>query len=532
LFKKTIKICEMKRIKYMSDDRMTVDEDDAQLRVLGYTPKFDRRMSALENFSLGFTYLSPVVGVYAVFALGLTAGGPMMIWSYILAGIGQLFVALIFGEIVSQFPIAGGIYPWSRRLVGRRWSWIAGWLYAWGLFATVAAISTGAGPFLSSLLGLPVTTTITTITAVVFVVVALAANLKGTKFLAQVSKAGFYCELIGAIGIGAYLLLFHRIQPISVIFSTFGIKQGGSYVPAFLAASLAGLYAIYGFEACGDVAEETPNPGRRIPLTMRWAIIVGVFACVVICLGLTLAVPDLPDVLSGKDVDPMGTILKTAFGDTGSKIITLLVLISFLSAMISPMAAAGRLMFSYARDEMIVGSKKLGKISPHTHVPVIALTIASLIAIIIVSIGFVTANALMVIVSFATAGIYTAYLMVVGGALFARSRGWKPTGRFNLGAAGGVVNLVALIWVVACIVNLAWPRSPTSPWFINYAVVLAFAGVVISGLVYMIAGKPYTRSLTPDGDAWKVPGTGLINQNAVLQSADSKRELGSTFTKT
>src|ERR1700722_17280628 len=104
-------------------------EDAAQLQALGYTSKFDRSMSQLENFSLGFTYLSPVVGVYSLFGIALAAGGPPMFWWYLLVGIGQMFVCLVFGEVVSQFPISGGLYPWARRLVGKRWAWMAGWVY-------------------------------------------------------------------------------------------------------------------------------------------------------------------------------------------------------------------------------------------------------------------------------------------------------------------------------------------------------------------------------------------------------------------
>ena len=96
------------------------DADSAQLAALGYTAKFDRSMSVWENFALGFTYLSPVVGVYSVFDLGLATGGPPMWWSYFLAAAGQFLVCLIFGEVVSQFPISGGLYPWARRLVGEK----------------------------------------------------------------------------------------------------------------------------------------------------------------------------------------------------------------------------------------------------------------------------------------------------------------------------------------------------------------------------------------------------------------------------
>ncbi|MHB8478294.1 MAG: amino acid permease, partial [Steroidobacteraceae bacterium] len=101
-----------------------VDADADQLRALGYVSHFDRSMSKWENFSLGFTYLSPVVGVYTLFATSFAAGGPPMWWTYILVGLGQLMVCLVFGEIVSQFPISGGLYPWARRLVGKRWAWM------------------------------------------------------------------------------------------------------------------------------------------------------------------------------------------------------------------------------------------------------------------------------------------------------------------------------------------------------------------------------------------------------------------------
>ena len=45
------------------------DSDAEQLRQLGYTSNFNRSMSLWENFALGFTYLSPVVGVYTLFGL-------------------------------------------------------------------------------------------------------------------------------------------------------------------------------------------------------------------------------------------------------------------------------------------------------------------------------------------------------------------------------------------------------------------------------------------------------------------------------
>ncbi len=52
--------------------------DEEQLAALGYSGEFHRSMGLWANTALGFTYLSPLVGVYSLFALTLTVGGPPM----------------------------------------------------------------------------------------------------------------------------------------------------------------------------------------------------------------------------------------------------------------------------------------------------------------------------------------------------------------------------------------------------------------------------------------------------------------------
>lgn len=92
-----------------------LDEDSARLAELGYTSEFSREMSLRANFAPGFTYLSPVVGVYALFAFALAEAGPPVIWSLVIVGLGQLLVALVFGEIVSQYGVADGLnLAWPR----------------------------------------------------------------------------------------------------------------------------------------------------------------------------------------------------------------------------------------------------------------------------------------------------------------------------------------------------------------------------------------------------------------------------------
>jgi amino acid transporter len=489
----------------MTDNtKSTSDRDQEQLRSLGYVSHFDRSMSMWENFALGFTYLSPVVGVYTIFATVFAVGGPPMWWTYLLVGIGQMMVCLVFGEVVSQFPISGGLYPWARRLFGKRWAWMAGWIYGWALFVTLAAIATGAAPFLAQLVGMEATPAATTLIAIALIVVTTLLNLKGTRLLARVAMFGFICELVGAIVVGSYLLIFARHQPLSALLDTRVLHVEGSYWPAFLASALGAMFCYYGFEACGDVAEETPDASRTIPKSMRLTIYVGGAAALWVCLGLVLSVPDVDAVMSGKDKDPVVTVLKTAMGETGFRIVILIVSVSFVSALLSLQAAASRLLFAYARDEMIVGSERLRRLSPGRHIPAAALLIAGAIPALIALSALWLQDAIATIISFASVGIYMAFQMIVIAALVARSKGWRPGGPFTLGAWGWPVTVVALAYGISAIINMAWPRSPDTPWYSNYGVIVTSAGVLLLGAIYMLLAKPYDRGNAPAGDAHRL----------------------------
>jgi amino acid transporter len=485
----------------VSDTAAHHDEDAARLAALGYTSEFKRDMSLWANFSLGFTYLSPVVGIYSLFAISLAVGGPPMIWSLIIVGVGQFLVAQVFSEVVAQYPVAGGVYPWARRLWGKKWAWMTGWVYLVALLATIASVTFGAGPYVAAVVGIEPTIENAILCALALLVIATIINFGGTKVLSYAAIAGFTAEIVGALVVGVWLLLFHREQSFTVLFDTFGTEGDGSYLPAFAAAALIGIYQYYGFEACGDVAEEVPNPGVRIPKSMRRTIYIGGAAATFVCLSLILSVTDINAVISGEDADPVGTVLAEAFGETGSKIVLVVVLLSFISCAMSLQAAASRLAYSYGRDKMIIGSGLWSKFSQTRHVPPYALLLAAVVpALIVISAKFST-DALTKIISFAALGIYIAFAMVVLAALRARLKGWKPSGKFQLGRWGMPITIAALVYQVIAMLNMAWPRTPDASFVDNYIVALSAAVVIGFGLLYMAIAKPYDRGDAPHGDA-------------------------------
>jgi amino acid transporter len=450
-------------------------------------------MSVWSALALGFTYLSPLVAIYALFGLGLATAGPSAIWWIVIVGAGQMLVALVMGEVVSQFPIAGGIYPWMRRLAGKRSAWLTAWIYAWAMLVTITSVAEFGAPFLATVFGIgELTPEVNLALSIGLLLLALVLNMGGTKLLGRIARIGLAAELIGVVGMGLYLLIFHRHNEFSVFFSVF---QGGinDWGPIFLGAALVGLFMFYGFEACGDVAEEVTDAAREVPKAMYLTIIVGGVSAIASFSGYVLAAPDLEALAA--DPAPIPTVLTAAIGETGMRIFLIIAVMAFISCVLSLQAAASRLLHSFARDEMLPASKWLSKISDRNKVPANALLVASIIPMILAVVIYFDPTTLVPITDFAVAAIYIAFQAVVLSALIMRFRGWKPAGPWNLGSWGIVVNIAALAYGLWALWQLIVP-DVLAQWGVGV--------VLVVGLLYLFIARPGRKSNVPFGDAIEV----------------------------
>src|SRR5947199_3377934 len=129
----------------------SVTGDDARLADLGYRPQLSRVLGLFANFAVAFTYLSPMVGIYSLFVLGVGTGGPAYVWLTWIPVAGMLLVALVFGELASHYPVAGALYQYSKFSVGPGYGWFVGWFYGIALLITVAAVDTGVVTYVAAL---------------------------------------------------------------------------------------------------------------------------------------------------------------------------------------------------------------------------------------------------------------------------------------------------------------------------------------------------------------------------------------------
>src|ERR1700684_2379918 len=104
--------------------------EQAVVTDLSQTPVRDFTLRSA--FALAFSDVSPIVGIYSVFFIGLLAAGPAFFCGFPVVLIGQLAVTGVFGDLVSKWPFQGSVYAWARALFGARYGWFANLAYSWG----------------------------------------------------------------------------------------------------------------------------------------------------------------------------------------------------------------------------------------------------------------------------------------------------------------------------------------------------------------------------------------------------------------
>jgi amino acid transporter len=500
-------------------------DDDARLATLGYKPQLNRVLGFFSNFAVAFTYLSPMVGIYSLFLLGVGTGGPSYIWLTFIPLIGMLFVALVFGELASHYPIAGGMYQWSKFSVGPKFGWFVGWFYGIALLVTVASVDYGVVGYFTSLthnwFGWNLDPTAHgTILWIVLLLLAIQTtlNITGATVMGRVARLGVYVEILGTFGIFLILwihgfnhglgFLFHSEGAQHVATNGYGLNFHGHWLfGAAVIAVLAPVYIFYGFESAGDIAEETKDASRQIPRAMRHALIWGGVASLFLTAGLLLAMPENNPVAATVKGGGVPFILGQ-LSEGMQDFLLCLIIFAFFSCGTSIQGAGSRLAFSFGRDGALPASNWISRVHPRFKTPVNALVAGAFITVLFVllvfpspknnvDILFITypanVNGLVALVSFGVSGIYLSFLLAVIASIVAHARGWKAEGAFRLGRWTWPVLILAAGYLGLMLINVVAPTGLSSPravFNIDWITGSVMFVVAVVGVILFLIARP------------------------------------------
>ena len=460
-------------------------------------------------FALSFCDLSPIVGIYTVFAISLAAAGPAFLWAFPIVLAGQLFVCGVFGNLVSKWPLQGSVYAWSRELIGPRYGWFTGWAYMWGLTLTLAVLPITAAPYILAAAGVNAPSQITVeLVAIGVLLLGSAVNLFGRWVLKALIYIALAAELIASAGIGITLILFYRVNPWSIIFNTGGTGHGSSWLfGAFLLPVAYIAYTFIGFEASASIGEEVQESRKVLPKAVIGSLAVGGVLVIVASLGIVLAIPDMAAAVSGKDANPVATTLEHAYGSGAGRTLLIMLAIGFTSSMIAVQTAVTRAIWASARDRLLPGNRLLGRLSGRENLPRYAIGLTIVIAGALIFAG--ASKVFTLLVSFSAFGFILSYYMPIIALRYKQWRGESPTDNAWGGRSIRVVATVAAVWLTLEIINLVWPRQVFSEWYLNWGAIIMTA--VLGLLGALIVWRTFRRG---------APAGGTESRAAVVAEAD------------
>jgi urea carboxylase system permease len=476
-----------------------------ELAEFGYNQQLDRSIGKFASFAAGISYISILTGVFQLFFFGFALGGPAYWWTWPMVFAGQVMVALLFAELAANFPVAGSIYNWGKRIGTATTAWLGGWMMLTASVVTLAAVALAyqytlpqiwsAFQFVGDGTGKYDYSINAVLLGSVLILFTTIINAIGVKLMAQINSAGVFIELIAAVLL-IVLLAVNITRGPDVLFETQGTGEGRDwgYLGAFLTAALASAYVMYGFDTASSLGEETLDPRRTAPKAIMRAVVASFILGGLILLFAILAVSDInsPDIAAGG----LQFVVLDVLGSTMGKIFLICVAIAVTVCCLAVHTATIRMMFAMARDNNLPAGEKLAKVDPVRKTPVVPAILVGILALLILVVNIQQPQIFTVITSIGIIMIYVAYLLVTAPMLFSRLRGaWPPKdarekGYFTLGKLGLPINVIAVLWGAGMAINLAWPRkevyNATEPfhWYLQYGAVLFVGVVFFGGLAY------------------------------------------------
>ena len=465
-------------------------DDDRDLERAGYLPQFRRGLGSFAAFAAGFSYLSILTGIVQNFHLGYREVGPAFFWTWPAVFAGQFCLALCFAELASRHPLCGGVYAWAGRTGSPAVGWLIGWVYLASLVVTLAAVALAWQITLPALwpgfrmLGTPARNA--ALLGIVLISISTFFNVLGTRWLAVLMNVGVVVELVAAAALIA-LLTGHAVRGPAVVFEvrggrhTDGFGTGGP----FLAAAVMAAYVMYGFDTAGTLSEETIDPRRRAPRAILQALLAAALLGALLLVGALASAPDLADPLLADAAGGLPYLITRVLGEPVGKVFVGAAALAAFICTLAVHATTARILFAMARDRAIPFASLLGRVHPEHRTPHVAAVVVGVLACALLRFNMNFEHLMTALVCVSIVWSNLAYLLTTGSLLVGRLRGGVPARDSYLGRWGLPVNVIAVGWSVALILDIGWPRERLygSEWYERYGALLYTAALLAAGAV-------------------------------------------------
>ena len=489
----------------MATDTSTQGSQDAQLK---------RHVGVI---GLLFASVGSIIGSGWLFGAldASAAAGPAAIISWAIGGVMITLIALTYAELGTMFPLSGGVVRYPHLAFGTFASFTSGWI-TWIAVGTTAPIEVEATlqygtkyfPFTEAhIVGGEEVHTLTALgyaSAVVLMALFVIINYFGVRWFARVNNVLVWWKIaVILLVIVAFLLsAFHGEN-----FTSHGFAPAGGHGVLTAVATSGIVFSFLGFRQGIELAGETDNPKRNVPIAVVGSVLITGVIYVLLQFAFIGSLP--PGVL-----DKSGSWAKLSFENDFGPLAALatllgmgwLAIVLYADAIVSPFdtgliytTTTSRISYAMARNGN--APQRLAS-TTNRGVPLVSLVLAFIVGLIV----FLPFPSWQQLVGFITSA--TVLSFASGPLVLAALRKRVPDRERPFRVPGGHI----IPFLAFCAANLIiyWSTWPIN-WKLFVAVLIGFVLLGVFHATGQITASSYDLKA---GATWTIPwlaGLALIS---------------------
>lgn len=305
----------------------------------------------------------------------------LIIGAWATGGVIALAGAFIWAELAARMPKVGGQYAYLREAYHPA----VAFLYGWVLLLVIqtggmAAVAVTFAKYFLELTRLPVADGVIATLALGLLTLI---NCLGVRAGSTVQSALMVLKIVaiaGLVACGAFFLAHHGNAPLpgGKPYPLIDRPVSFDLVTAIGAALVPVLFAYGGWQTSNFVAEEIREPRKNLPR----ALVIGVIGVILLYLSVNFVYVYVlgPSGLAQTST-PASAVMRVALGPKGAALIAVGIAISALGFLSQSILTAPRVYFAMAEDGLFFRS--VGWLDPRHRVPVVAIVLQGIAAIII-----------------------------------------------------------------------------------------------------------------------------------------------------
>lgn len=321
--------------------------------------KLKKNLEMVDVFSLtAGTMMSS--GLFILPGLAHAKAGPAVVLAYFLAGLLAIPGLLSQAELASAMPRSGGSYYFITRSLGPAIGTVYGIITWFALSLKSSFALVGMTVFAGYLLGINEQAI-----AIGLTMIFMLLNIMGVK---EAGRVQVFLVFTILLFLGLYFLIgLPEVKASNITpFVPYG-KMSVLATAGFVFISYGGLLKI------ASIGEEVKNPGKVIPLSMIFAMIVVSLAYILV-IFVTVGVLDAAKL--NMSLTPISDGAAVLMGKPGFVIMGIVAIIAFSSAANAGIMAASRYPMALGRDELL--PEFFGRVSRRFQTPWISVLFTGL----------------------------------------------------------------------------------------------------------------------------------------------------------